>query len=221
MNLIKYVFLVITLIAFGVQFVYILSVKLTMSLMQKIVLFLIQNLSIIGFAHFYLLGQDIDKRKRGIKYTHIVLFLIYCVNLFYVLFLDRDFGRHAITMSYQDYLQFNVNLVPFETIMLFIRGYQRGVVSLETLLGNIIGNMVVFMPMTYFLLVFFKKQRKWHIFFITIIMIVLGVEILQVFLRIGSGDIDDLILNVIGAIIMFSIIRCFHLDELSEVSKGK
>ena len=160
-------------------------------------------------------------RKRGMKYTHYVVFVIYCVNLFYVLFLDRDFGRHMITMSYQDYFQYNVNLKPFQTILLFVHGYQNGVVSLETLLRNIIGNMIVFMPMAYFLPIFFKKQRKFIIFLITMIMLVLCVEIFQVFLRIGSGDIDDLLLNVMGALLMFGILKCFHLQRIYDVMERK
>lgn len=217
-NDLKYVFLLVMIIAFIMQFIYMLSSQLTMTLMQKVVLFGIQILSIIGFTHFHLLGQDENKRKRGIQFAHYVVFIIYCVNLLYVLFLDHDFGRYMFeqTISYEEYLKYNVNIDPCETIMLFIHGYQIGVVSLETLSRNLIGNIVVFMPMAYFLPVLFKKQRHFFIFFITIVFIVLNVEILQVFLRIGSGDIDDLLLNVTGALVMFGILKGFHLYDLIE-----
>lgn len=118
------------------------------------------------------------------------------------------------TLSFEDYFQYNVNLDPFETIHLFIRGYQKGVVTLEALLGNLLGNMLVFMPMAYFLPVLFPKLRKIRWFILTIIMMVLSVEILQVYLRIGSGDIDDFLLNVAGATLMYFLLKCFPLSHI-------
>lgn len=217
----RYVFLLCLILSFGTQFIYIISDTLTLTLLQKIVIVMIQILSIGGYSHFYLYNQSIEKRIKGIKYVHWIVFVIYCLNLFYVLFLDPDFGRQMFktTLTFEEYLEYNVNLDLFETIQLFIQGYHNGVVSLETLLRNIIGNMVVFMPMGYFLPYLFKKQRKFMIFFITIFFIVLGVEILQVFLRIGSGDIDDLFLNVVGSLLMYLILRClpigyrYHIKE--------
>lgn len=205
----QYVFILCLILSFGIQIVYIISDELTLTLIQKIVIVIIQILSIGGYSHFYLYHQSVEKKAKGIRFVHWIVFVIYCLNLFYVLFMDPDFGREMFktALTLEEYLEYNVNLDLFETIQLFIRGYQSGVVSLETLLRNIIGNMVVFMPMAYFLPYLFEKQRKFYVFFVTIFLMVLSVEILQVILRIGSGDIDDLFLNVLGSLLMYFILK--------------
>lgn len=212
----KYVFLLCIVISFGVQFVYILSIELKLTLMQKVILIMIQTLSVVGYVYFDSCQKNQEKRKKSYLRMHWFLFVLYCLNLFYVLFLDPDFGRRVMkeALSFEEYFQYNVNLDPFETIQLFIRGYQKGVVTLETLLGNLLGNMLVFMPMAYFLPVLFYKQRKIRWFLLTIILMVLCVEVLQVYLRIGSGDIDDFLLNVVGATICYFVLKCFPLSRI-------
>lgn len=210
-NWLKYVFLFVLIVAVGIQFIYILSSELTFSLIQKMIMIGIQIISIIGYTHFHLIDKDEKMRKKGIVLAHRIVFIVYFLNLLYILFLDPDFGRYMFQdmSSFEDYLRFNVNLKPFESIMLFVNGYQREAVSLEALLRNIGGNMIVFMPMAYFLPFFFKSQRKWYWFTLTIIFIVFVVEVLQVLLRLGSGDVDDLLLNVFGALFMYIVLKCF------------
>lgn len=118
---------------------------------------------------------------------------------------DLDYGRNAQSLVGYEL----INLKPMKTIQLFINGYHLGVLGLESILMNIGGNLVIFMPMSYFLPFFFVKQRKWYIFFITIAFIVLGVEILQVLLQTGTGDIDDWFLNVAGAMFLYGFLRKF------------
>lgn len=222
MKYFKYVFLFFIVASFTVQFIYIISPILTLSLIQKIVLVMIQILAIIGFTHFHLYFQSEEKKNRGRLIAHWVVFTIYVLNLLYVLFLDPDFGRqmHKEALSFEEYWKYNVNLDLFETIQLFIKGYQRGIVSLETILRNLLGNMVVFMPMAYFLPALFVKQRKFILFFLTMIVMVAGVEVIQVILRIGSGDVDDLFLNVLGAMIMYIILRCLPFLKRWQDRKG-
>ena len=208
-NYFKYVFLLCLTVSFVVQFVYIFSTELTLSLLQKIILIMIQMISIGGYTHFYLYQKDeLVKQKVKLR-VHWIVFMIYCFNLLYVLFLDPDFGRQAYheAITFEEYWQYSVNLDLFETIQLFIKGYQNGVVSLETLLRNLLGNLLVFMPMAYFLPRLFHKQNHFGWFLMTMFLSVLSVEVMQVFLRIGSGDIDDLFLNVLGAVMMYLVLK--------------
>jgi glycopeptide antibiotics resistance protein len=173
-----------------------------MSIIQKGLIFLIQYLSIIGFVYFHTHDLDNDSKKQCYKYMHIVLFIVYLINLFYVLLLDYNFGRNAEVLVNYD----KVNLELFKTIDLYIHGYQMGTVQFHSLFINIVGNFVLFMPMTYFLYYFFKSQRKWYVFFLTIAIIVLCVEVLQVIVCIGTGDIDDWLLNVSGAFLFYLLL---------------
>lgn len=209
--------------SFAIQLFYIASLELTLTLIQKVVLIIIQFLSIIGYVHFQTINKTPEVRRKAMHRTHWILFVVYCFNLIYILFFDPDFGRRIIdeSTSFQNYFDYNVNLDLFKTIQLFIHGYQNDVVSLEALLRNIFGNMVIFMPMAYFLPVFFKYQRKFLVFFVTIFMMVLGVESIQVLFRIGSGDIDDLFLNVFGCILMYLFLKCLPLENLFDEIGGR
>lgn len=219
----KYIFLLSLIISFIIQIFYIVSLELTLTLMQKVILVTIQFLSIIGYVHFQTIHKIPETRRKALRMTHWILFVMYCFNLIYILFFDPDFGRRIIDQgtSFRNYIDYNVNLDLFETIHLYIRGYQNEVVSLEALLRNIFGNMVIFMPMAYFLQVFFKCQRKFVVFFVTIFLMVLGVEIIQVLFRIGSGDIDDLFLNVFGCILMYLFLKCLPLHKIYDQIGGQ
>ncbi|MEG0276928.1 MAG: VanZ family protein [Coprobacillus sp.] len=216
MRKLRYVFLLIMILSFSIQFIYILSNQLTFSIFQKLILAMIEFISIIGYTYFYTLGKDEKEKKRIFHKSRMILFVIYSLNLIYVLFLDPGFGRHILTnfSSLKEYISYNVNLIPFETIHLFIDGYKNDVVTLETLLRNLFGNLVVFMPMAYLLPALFKKQKKFLWFFVTIVLIVFFVEVMQVVLMSGSGDIDDFILNVSGCLLIYVLLKCFHRGEV-------
>ena len=209
----KYIFLMILIIALSIQIIYVLSEQLTFTLTQKVIIVSIQSISVIGFTHFSNLGKNAKIIKKNLNYASLFMYGLYVINLVYVLFLDPDFGRQALPhlMSVKDYIATNVNLKFFASIELFVKGYQNGYVTLETLLRNLLGNFIVFMPMAYFLPLFFKKQRKWRWFFVTIFLMVFSVELLQVILRIGSGDVDDLLLNVTGALTMYGFLKLLPL----------
>lgn len=212
---IKYFFIIIFLLALSIQMISILRPQINLSLLKKIILIFIQIFSIIGWTYFDLIHVHQNVKQKKIYKAHCFVFIIYIANLIYILFFDHDFGRYAFshTPSLQEYWNRNVNLYPFHTIQLFVRGYQNGIVSLETLLRNLLGNFIVFMPMGYFLPFFFKNLKKWRYFCFVIVFIVLLVECLQVIFRLGSGDIDDLFLNVMGALLIYGFIKCFDRKE--------
>lgn len=217
MEKIKYIFLMILVMALGTQIVYVLSDELTFTILQKILIVFVQVMSIIGFTFFHIYKKNQEKQKQGIYLAHIFIFMIYIINLGYVLLFDQDFGRNA-----QHLVGFDlVNLEFMRTIQLFIHGYQLGVLSLESIIMNILGNVVIFMPMAYFLPIFFKKQRKWYVFFITMSLLVANIEILQMILQTGSADIDDWFLNVIGVMSLYGLFMVTPLKKLYSLLERK
>lgn len=212
---VKYLFIIIFVIALSIQLTSILISEMILSLLQKMILIVIQVISMIGLTYFDIIDADKDIQKKKIYMAHIFIFVLYILNLIFILFFDHDFGRYSLSdiFSLKDYWNMNVNLKPFHTVQLFVRGYQNGIVSLETLLRNLLGNFVVFMPMAYFLPFFFKSLKKWTFFCLVIVLIVLLVECLQVVLRLGSGDIDDLLLNVVGALLIYGFIKYLNRKE--------
>ncbi len=72
---------------------------------------------------------------------------------------------------------------------------------------NLLGNFVLFLPMGIFLPILFKRLSIFKKYIITIILVLLLIEIIQAIIRLGSFDIDDLLLNLLGAILGFSIYK--------------
>ena len=86
------------------------------------------------------------------------------------------------------------NLVPFTEIL-------RYKVGSEMFIYNVIGNILIFIPFGYFVSGYIKASKVSHILAVSVISS-LTVEVVQ--LQIGrSFDIDDIILNVAGAILGF------------------
>ena len=79
---------------------------------------------------------------------------------------------------------------------------------------NLLGNIVACMPFAFFLPLLFKKQNNLKRFALTMIIIVLTIELLQFVTLSGSCDIDDIILNVSGAIIMYAILKIKSVNNL-------
>lgn len=206
----KYLFLIIMITAIVIQGIYVISAELTLSIYQKLILIMIQFISIMIFSYLQASSLDEKGKNQWLNYGHMIVFMIYIFNLLYVLLFDPDFGRQAQYLA--DYE--NINLEFMKTIQLFIRGYQLGVLSIERILVNLLGNIFIFMPMAYFLPLYFKKKRKWYVFFITIACMVMCVEVIQVFLKSGAGDIDDWFLNVIGAILFYGVLKLFPIQKI-------
>ena len=126
---------------------------------------------------------------------------------------DEIFGRQGLVLIewneelVNTYMKYSFNMVPFKTIRLFIEGYIRGIVSFKNFSVNIFGNLCAFMPYAIFLPLMFKKMNKFIHFLVSMVLIVLIIELLQFVTMSGSCDIDDLILNVFGAILIYLIAK--------------
>lgn len=100
------------------------------------------------------------------------------------------------------YSTFRYNLKPFETINHFM---QIDRFNPDVWIVNLLGNIGVFMPFGILLpLVLGGKLKKpFMIFFAG----VLALELLQLFTRRGSFDVDDLLLNSVGFLLGFALFK--------------
>lgn len=141
------------------------------------------------------------------------VFLIYSLLMCYFLFFAYYYGRsfNLFNAGYfeclKEYVYENINIIPFATVTLYIRGYLSGAVSLYPLAVNLIGNFTAFMPLGFFLPYFSAKLRKPLNFVIFTALLIIAVELLQLVMMTGVCDVDDLILNVSGATFVFFICR--------------
>ncbi|MEK4526314.1 MULTISPECIES: VanZ family protein [Paenibacillus] len=107
--------------------------------------------------------------------------------------LHTDYGHFTVCQwSYYQY-----NLVPFETIRPLLMERER--YNTDTWVKNLFGNIVLFIPLGIWIPWLFRRSRTFLTFTSTVVLLLLGVEVTQLITRVGSFDVDDIILNTIGA----------------------
>ena len=88
------------------------------------------------------------------------------------------------------------NLIPFKTLTDFL--VNRSTQSLEVLVYNLMGNIIVFMPLGFLICLTFYKRNTLVKTAGYSCLIILAAETLQLVTRLGVFDLDDVILNLIG-----------------------
>ena len=136
-----------------------------------------------------------------------VLTVIYAVTMFFML-LIRTVG-HDVDFSYWTYLKANVNLIPFATITEYYRRLSAETINRGVVYRNLIGNVVLFIPLGLIFPYFAEKCRKLLPCLMYSAATMATVEVLQLLTRQGSFDVDDIILNTFGALIGFCIFSIF------------
>ena len=132
-------------------------------------------------------------------------FACYCVVLVYLLFLNRQHRFMYNGIPLMDYVRTAVNLIPFKTIIeLFSRNAQH-TIHPDIVFDNAIGNLLLFFPMGIYMPTVRRGTRKIGRFLKRMFLIVLVVETLQLVLRVGSFDVDDILLNILGAAAGYAI----------------
>lgn len=123
----------------------------------------------------------------------IALFVIYLIALFWILLL-----KLGVRFSYMENRQ--VNLIPFREGLVL-----NGKIDF----GEIIMNVIIFLPLGIYAGILFKRWNFGkNVFFFFLIS--LFVEALQFILRVGAFDITDTITNTLGGIIGLLIFKAIE-----------
>lgn len=127
-------------------------------------------------------------------------FGLYCCLMLWLLFGQRISAPVTYQAGYGERLPWSFNLLPFQTIKKMLSLLEHGEDDIRRFaMVNLGGNVGMFLPLGIFLPALWKKQRKFWRFLPTTLLTILAVELLQMFTCLGSGDVDDLLLNVLGA----------------------
>lgn len=135
--------------------------------------------------------------KQNKNIMIITCFILYISILLYLTLFKNYLGREVGT--------YDINLIPFKNIINITKEFIIGELSLRSFIRNIFGNIIAFMPFAYFLKTIFKIKNI-KTFTLIMILKISFIEIMQYILQIGYCDIDDLILNLLGACSFFAII---------------
>jgi len=134
-----------------------------------------------------------EGNNRLLRFFCAGLFLIYLAFLLYFALASEDFGRVDHTADYR------YNLQLFQEIYRF--WHYRQTVGLSWATINLLGNVVCFVPYGFFVPILRKKKTNFLMTGIYSFVASLAVEVVQLILKIGVFDVDDLFLNTIGGLI--------------------
>lgn len=135
--------------------------------------------------------------SKNERYFCWFLFTVYLAGLFYFLFFAEATGRTGAEHTYQ------YNLVPLHEIKRFF--IYRRQLGIEAVTLNLFGNVAAFIPFGLFLPLLWHRLRFFSTVLVTGIDFSLLVELLQLCSRVGSFDVDDILLNTIGVVIGYGI----------------
>lgn len=128
-----------------------------------------------------------------LKKLYKILIPFYTLFLLYLMFFG--FGRSQYDINI-------VRLVPmFSTV-----GFVKQTILWKTIIINIFGNILIFVPFGFLGIVFPKLNQFW-ILILDFLFAIIILESFQYFTRLGVFDIDDVILNTVGVAIGFWIYR--------------
>lgn len=135
------------------------------------------------------------KRKTGIR----VLFFLYLLIVIKVIIFKypwahlkeiMDTWEKGVILEGLDTANFTVG----KTIRMYIR-YRDRLNSFE----NLVGNVVVFLPLGYLWPLVHSPARNGWLMMAETFLFVTGIEVFQLFSAFGAFDVDDILLNCLGA----------------------
>ena len=132
-----------------------------------------------------------NKRAKIIRAFGKVLFILYVGFLIYFLFLAEWYGRTEISEEYR------YNLELFKEIRRFIT--YREQLGTFVVAANLLGNILIFVPYGFFVSMAGRTRGVFKTFFFSMFLS-LAVETVQLVTRVGSFDVDDILLNTIEAL---------------------
>ena len=124
-----------------------------------------------------------------------ILFILYIIFLVYFLFLSDWYGREGVMDEY------HYNLVLFQEIERFWT--YREVLGWVAY-ANLFGNVLIFVPFGFFM----PMASRYRSFFLTLFYsfgVSFFVECFQLVTRVGSFDVDDMLLNTLGGVIGYIV----------------
>lgn len=128
-----------------------------------------------------------------------VVFIIYLVFLIYFMFFAEGLGRGIVSSEYK------YNLIPFKEISRFIKYWK--ILGVGAVAANLLGNVVAFVPFGMFLPGLINNRYSYFGMAVLSFDMSLLIELLQLASKVGSFDVDDLILNTVGGLIGYCIFR--------------
>ncbi|MFQ3546174.1 VanZ family protein [Halobacillus rhizosphaerae] len=160
-------------------------------------------------------------KRQVTRSDHVftIIWVVYVMVLHEFVTYVPVFSEQVIHGSFEvKHTLYNLNLHPFATIQLTFNRQ----VWLPLMVKQIVGNVLLFIPFSYLILRLGIVRKAWQAFLVSILVTCL-IETLQFilsYIRVvdRSTDIDDVLLNTLGAVIGILVYFIFHYK--SRISKN-
>ena len=212
---------VIILSAILIGFVMIFSILPNFTLNSVITIggFIIPSLIIIVTMIIQIKKSNDKKEKNRIRIFWIkILFIIYCLLLITILFFNNEYrvGIYEDTKIFSKEHFNSTNIIPFNIALIeYIKGLITNNINKKIVISNLGINLILFAPMGVFISILFKdKIKNIKQFILAMIIVLFSVEMLQFITLRGSMDIDDIILNITGAIVGYELMQLKWVKNL-------
>lgn len=153
--------------------------------------------------------MNYKKHKKMYRMAAWLLFGLYLILMVYFLFFAESMGRTSVGQEY------HYNLKPFKEIQRYLTYYD--VIGPYTVFLNLAGNILAFVPFGLFFPLLSRRNRGFLKVTLISFEVSMLVELIQLITRVGSCDVDDIILNTLGGVIgyfCFKIMFFWHKMEL-------
>ncbi len=152
-----------------------------------------------------------DKTVNNQKKWILLIFFIYVVALGY--FALRNEVIFWTSMSYYEFIKKTPNLIPFKTVIGYIVALFTHSMNLDISIKNLILPIISFIPFGILGYGYVDNKKKINCILGLGAGFSLIIEILQMVLRRGIFDIDDIILNSVGVIIGMWLLSLFKKQK--------
>ncbi len=134
-----------------------------------------------------------------------VLLVIVIVGILYLTVFRR------LIPSVNTYPCYMYNFVPLKTIVGYIETINIGMINISTVVINILANIIMFIPVGFLFNFSFEKRLSFGKSLLICTLGIAVIELIQLCTRVGSFDVDDIILGIagfiIGSLISITIIK--------------
>jgi glycopeptide antibiotics resistance protein/DNA-binding XRE family transcriptional regulator len=137
-------------------------------------------------------AEKLENKQKITKFSQGIIFIYYVIFLFNMVL----FARYTTIQSY--------NVIPFHSINTILSSG-----NFYAIIINIFGNLLIFMPLEYFLIKLFRIN-KFLLNFVVVFLILLLIEIFQFIFKVGVLDIDDLFLCTLGSLLFYIFYNKFQ-----------
>jgi len=131
--------------------------------------------------------------KKSRKFLKWVCFFVYLLLLIYLLFFAKSLGRTEQSEEYR------YNLTLFQEIWRYYSVGQN-THGWNLFVWNVVGNVLVFVPFGIFVPMLLKNGKKLFFTILLTFEFSFLVEAIQLMTKVGSFDVDDLLLNTLGGL---------------------